>query len=151
MKTSRQLDYWNRNKEKLLEKRKLKRRIRDIPPKDFNNLVIVIVGLLKLNLRKKSQKEFLMDCLKELQNRFGLSVEYIRYLILSESYKNAIHLNYTSFGKNETKIEIERLKRLLKANNVKLTIQPVTYKRWTTMGCDYGRKRERRNLHFFKL
>ncbi len=145
---NRQNRYYKKNKSKINEKRR-KKTIAEKLPED-EELISLVVKLLQSNLRIKSNEELLLKCLKKLQRQKGLTIEYLKYLVLSEFYPNADKLMYSEFGTKKSHKEILKLTRLLKRNKVKIIKQPTTYYRWVNQ-IDLRKIPEQRYLSRFEI
>jgi len=117
--------------------------------KEFGPVADDIVRTLS-NRMDKAESEFLKKCLKEIQKRTNLTVEFVRYLVQSAktNHKEAINTIHSDAG---IESEMGRFKRFLKLNNVKTKPVPYYFKRKTLLNGGINKQPARRMFHLFKL
>lgn len=97
---------------------------------NFEDKLNAITKLLSKRLNH-SQIDLLFNYLKEIQENRVLSIEFIRWILLSNQIKRADRHIYKT-GKKVKEIEkiIKKFYNLLNKRGIKLNSQVMTYKRW---------------------
>jgi len=122
---------------------------------DKDNL-LEIEDLIAKNLDVKRMsginKINVINGLKALQEKRGLTTEHIRFLLLeyrNDDRRTALRLNYTNEGKKQTHKEMGSLRRILRELNTKRNLIDQTYIRHD-LRCGLRYKAGRR-LHEFRI
>ena len=103
--------------------------------KTYGGLIEGISDVLNQRM-SKDNRDFLMINLRELQKKTPLSVELIRYALLSglEGHRKAINSLYTGYGKRLVKKEMTRFRKFLKINKIKTSRGTSYYHRKVNYG-----------------
>lgn len=128
-------------------KRKLP--LRKSIPKKFGSQLDLVIKLLHAHLNR-ANRELLFNTLKEIQKTSGLSLEYIRNLILSSHEWKANKFTYSKQNKDTTEKIMHRFSELLKFHKIKLEIHPRTYVMWKN-DIDLYKVKKQGILRIFKI
>ena len=122
---------------------------------DRNNLLVIedlIARNLDVRRMGEANKINVINGLKALQEKRGLTTEHIRFLLLdyrTEDRKQALRLTYTNKGKKQTYKAMGSLKRILRELNTKRGLIDQTYVRHD-LRCGL-RYKAGRTLHEFRI
>jgi len=119
---------------------------------NVEGLIDDVVSILN-NRMDKNDRVFLKKCLKRLQTKFNLSIEFIEYCLLTEKLgdKDALKFLHSRYGKSLIRKELAKFYRFLNTNGVKITkhsVSRLVFKRWNN---NLKKVPEHRLVHSFRV
>jgi len=108
---------------------KRKQPIRKSIPNQFGKQLDLVVKLLHTHLNR-ANKRLLFDTLKEIQKVNGLSLEFIRNLILSSSEPKSNKHTYSNENRQKANQIIRNFGKILKRTGIFIDLQPRSYTIW---------------------
>jgi len=137
---------------KLLENDAFDNKQVDTLKEEYEPIVSDIIKTLNSRLMP-SDKYFLKSSLKALQTKTSLSIELIRYFLLSEkwNHQDAIKFLFTNYGKLNVKPEMRRFTRFLREEGILVERKMGYYKRLLNYGNNLKKFKVSRFIHSFRI
>lgn len=119
---------------------------------DFEEIITDITSILNERMEKKD-RVFLKRCLIRLQKKVTLSIEYIRYLLLTESMDNSSALRFlnSNYGKHLIKSKMAKFRRFLKEDKIEIKRALCFYSKWKFWNNELRKQKTPRFIHTFHI